>query len=98
MDKEEWRRQKFEARAQRRAARQLYAPYRGAMLGTLIIAVGVFLLLNNMGIVRFRDIWDFAPLLFVFVGAIRLIEAEGQPVGTIFGALLAGVGGLWFAS
>jgi predicted membrane protein len=99
MDKEEWRRQKWEARLQRRAmVRHVHSPYRGALLGTLIIAAGVFLLLNNMGLVQFRDIWDFAPLVFVLVGAIRLIEAEGRPIGTIFGALLAGIGGLWFAS
>ncbi len=98
MDREEWRRQKWEARAQRRAARQVYAPYRGALLGTLIIAIGVFLLLNNLGLMRFRDIWDYAPLVLVFLGAVRLIEAEGRPLGTIFGGLLAGAGGLWFAN
>jgi predicted membrane protein len=97
MDREEWRRQKWEARAQRRALRPIHAPYRGALLGTMIIAVGVFLLLNNMGLVRFQNIWDFAPLVLVFVGAIRLIEAEGRPVGSIFGALLAGIGAVWFA-
>ena len=87
-----------EARAERRERRQTYAPYRGAMAGTLIIAAGVLLLLNNMGIMRFHDIWDFAPLVLVVVGGIKVMEAQGRPVGSIFGAILVGVGGLWFAS
>jgi predicted membrane protein len=98
MDREEWRRVKYEARAERRAARQVYAPYRGALVGAVIIAVGVMLLLRNMDIIRFHNLWEYAPLIFVFGGAMKLIEAEGRPVGSVFGVVLAGVGGLWFAS
>lgn len=94
MDKEEWRQARYEARASRHAS----APYRGALVGAAIIAAGVMLLLRNMDIIQFHSLWTFAPLILVFIGAMKLIEAEGRPVGSLFGAILAGVGGLWFAS
>ena len=87
------------ARQAARAARQSQprSPVRGAMFGLIIISVGVALLLNNLGIVHFRDIWDFAPLVLVAVGLMQVADAAGRPIGSIFGALLIGFGSLWFA-
>jgi hypothetical protein len=84
--------------AERRTARQAYAPYRGALVGAVIIAVGVMLLLRNMDIIQFHSLWDYLPLVLVFVGAVKLIEAQGRPVGSVFGVIPIGVGGFWFAN
>ena len=73
-------------------------PFRGALLGTIIIAAGVLLLLRNMEIIRFHEVWEFAPLILVLIGVVKLIEAEGRAVGSVFGVVLVGVGGLWFVS
>jgi len=73
-------------------------PMRGAMFGVLIIGIGLLLLLNNLGIVHMRDVWDFAPLLVIFVGVVRLVEARGQTMGSVMGGVIVGVGFLWLAN
>src|SRR5215470_194925 len=58
----------------------------------IIIAVGVMLLLNNNGILRFADIWRLWPIVFVIGGAVRLTQSG--PNAKVVGGLMIGVGAL----
>ena len=85
MDMDRWA-----ERRQRRYGRR-GAP--GIAAGAIIVAVGLMLLLQNMGFVRVHDLWMYWPAALIVVGIARLSEAHG-PSAMIFGGLLAAVGGL----
>ena len=67
----------------------------GIFASVLIILVGVAMLSDNLGIVQAHNLWDFAPLLLVAIGVIKVFEASGRPGPTILGLLLAGGGSMW---
>lgn len=71
------------------------SPLSGALVSLLIILIGVGMLLDNLGILRGRDIWDWAPALLIAFGVIRMIECGGRPGGLVFGGLMAGGGAIW---
>lgn len=71
---------------------------RGALVGLVIIGAGILLLMSNLGIIAFRDMWDFLPLILVFIGLQRLVDAAGRPMGSILGGMLVALGGLWFVA
>jgi predicted membrane protein len=101
MDRDAWwrdpRRAERELRREaRRSAGCQGSPVRGAFVGLVIIGIGILLLMSNLGIIAFRDIWDFVPLILVFIGAQRLIDAAGRPMGSLLGGMLVALGGLWF--
>jgi Domain of unknown function (DUF5668)/Cell wall-active antibiotics response 4TMS YvqF len=66
------------------------------VFGLAIIAIGSLMLLDNLGIVRARDFWDYAPLVLAAIGIGKIFECQGRPAGTMFGGLLTVVGTLWF--
>jgi hypothetical protein len=72
------------------------SPTGGLVFGILIIAVGTIMLLDNLGIVRARDFWDYAPLLLVAIGLTKIVQGQGRPAGLLFGGLLSVAGILWF--
>jgi len=65
----------------------------GIIIGALIVTVGVAVLLDNLGIVRFHDIWRFWPLLLVAYGASRLLEARNS-AAYVWGGLMTLIGAL----
>ncbi len=61
----------------------------GLVFGILIIATGVLLLLDGMGILAPFEIWDFWPLGLVFVGAVNLFLPLEAPHRVLGGLLIA---------
>ncbi len=70
----------------------LHSRRSGAVAALILIAIGVFLLLAQNGIVSFEDVWRFWPSIFVLAGILKLVQ--GGPAGTFVGVLLMGAGAL----
>src|SRR5258708_12949995 len=84
MDTDRWeeRRQRWEqrqevrrARWEQRMARHRYPGSHGLFFGAIVVAVGILLLLDNLGIFRFHDIWQYWPVLLVAFGVARLVDS-----------------------
>jgi predicted membrane protein len=84
-------------RMQRRMARWEGRRHRsgagGIVIGGLIVAVGLMILLDNMGIVRFHDVWRYWPVLLIVFGVFRILESHA-PAGYIWGGVLTLAGAL----
>src|ERR1700676_587498 len=65
----------------------------GIVIGALIVAVGLMILLDNMGIVRFHDVWRYWPVLLIVFGVSRILESRA-PAGYIWGGVLTLAGAL----
>lgn len=48
----------------------------GLVLGSIIVLVGLGLLLDNMGIVQFRDIWRYWPVFLIVYGVSRILSSQ----------------------
>lgn len=92
---ERWARRQ-ERRAQKQERRQRHSPMHGVLVGGIITTIGVIFLLDNLGILQFRDIWQYWPVILIIVGVARLSDAHG-PAAIVFGAVVAGIGGLILA-
>jgi len=86
--KQEMRRQRWEDRRARRGYR---SHSHGILFGAFIVAIGCLLLLDNMGIVRFHDVWQYWPALLVAWGVSHVIDSR-TPSGWVWGGLVALVG------
>ena len=71
--------------------RRYKSPASGILLGGIIAVIGLLLLLDNMDIIRFHDVWQFWPVLLVVFGLIRIIE-HPSPAGYIWGGTLTVIG------
>ena len=95
--RERWE-QKMEARRQRwedRRARRGYRSHNhGIFFGVVVVAIGCLLLLDNLGIFRFRDIWQYWPVLLIVWGVSHLVDSR-TPSGWIWGGMIALVGALF---
>jgi predicted membrane protein len=101
MDADRWeqKRQRWEQRQEARRARwedrMARRHYRsgthGLFFGAIVVAIGCLLLLDNLGIVRFHDIWQYWPVLLVAWGVSRVIDSR-TPSGWIWGGMVALVG------
>jgi predicted membrane protein len=101
MDTDRWeeRRQRWEqrnaarqARWESRAARRHYrSGSHGLFFGAIVVAIGCMLLLDNLGIVRFHDIWQYWPVLLVAFGVSRIVDSR-TPSGWIWGGMVTLVG------
>jgi predicted membrane protein len=75
--------------------------YRGSETGSahrlvpamLLIGLGAFFLLNNLNIVRFREILQYWPVVLIAAGVVKLVDSEYSS-GRVGGAILLSVGGL----
>ena len=65
----------------------------GLVFGAAIIAVGMLLLLDNLGILHFRDAFAYWPTILIAVGIARLLDSRG-PASVVWGGLLTGAGTL----
>jgi predicted membrane protein len=67
----------------------------GVVFGSLIVAVGLVLLLDNMGIIHARDVWRYWPLAIVAFGISRMLEGHA-PAALVWGGILTLFGALIF--
>ncbi len=86
---------RINARMQRRMERrQRYGTGMGGMVvGGVIVLIGLMILLDNMGIVRFHDIWRYWPVLLIVVGIAKILESV-TPAGYIWGGVVTLAGAL----
>jgi predicted membrane protein len=101
MDTDRWeeRRQRWEqkqearrARWEDRMARRRYrSGSHGIFFGAIVVAIGCLLLLDNLGIFRFHDIWQYWPVLLIAFGVSRVIDSR-TPSGWIWGGMVTLVG------
>src|SRR5579863_3084957 len=101
MDTDRWeeRRQRWEQRMDARRARwedrmarrQYRSGSHGVFFGAIVVAIGSLLLLDNLGIVRFHDVWQYWPVLLVAFGVSRIVDSR-TPSGWIWGGMVTLVG------
>ena len=94
MDSDRFER-RFERRMERMHRHRHHSAASGIIFGGLIVAIGLFLLLDNLHIIRARDVWQFWPLILVAFGLARIVESR-SPARLLWGGLIAGVGALLF--
>jgi predicted membrane protein len=94
MDSDRFER-RFERRMERMQRHRHHSAASGIIFGGLIVAIGLFLLLDNLHIIRARDVWQFWPLILVAFGLARIVESR-SPARLLWGGLIAGVGALLF--
>lgn len=63
----------------------------GVLFGMIIVAVGLVLLLDNLGVPGFQHLWRFWPVILIVVGASRLLQCRSTG-GLIWGLVVAGIG------
>lgn len=97
-DRWERHREKVERHWDKMERRQSHrhSPASGFVVGAIIVAIGTLMLLDNLGIVRAVDFWDYVPLILVALGAAKILQSQGRPAPTLFGVILATAGTLWF--
>src|SRR5260370_35371603 len=93
MDADRWAR-KEERRMERMACHRNRSPASGVVVGGVIVAIGLILLLDNMGIIHAHDFWRYWPLGLVALGLARI--TEGRPAAIIWGGFIPVIGGLPF--
>lgn len=85
----------MEARRQRWEYRAAHGHYRsgshGIFFGLIVVAIGCLLLFDNLGIVRFHDLWQYWPALLVAWGVSRVIDSR-SPAGWVWGGMMALIG------
>jgi predicted membrane protein len=101
MDTDRWEegRQRWEQKQAARRARweqrmsrkQYHSGASGIFFGAIVVAIGCLLLLDNLGIFRFHDVWQYWPVLLVAWGVSRIVDSR-TPSGWVWGAIVALVG------
>jgi predicted membrane protein len=86
--RQEMRRQRWEQRMTRHRSNSGVS---GLFFGAIIVAAGCLLLLDNLGIVRFHDIWQYWPVLLVAWGVSRIVDSR-SPSGWVWGGIIALIG------
>ncbi len=73
------------------ARRQYRSGSHGIFFGAIVVAIGCLLLLDNMGIYRFHDVWQYWPVLLVAWGVSRVVDSR-TPSGWIWGGAITLIG------
>ena len=86
---------RMNARIQRRMERRhRYGHGAGGMvIGALIVLIGLVILLDNMGIIRFHDVWRYWPVLLIVLGVSKILESHA-PAGYVWGGVITLAGAL----
>ena len=58
------------------ARRQYRSGSHGIFFGAIVVVIGCLLLLDNMGIYRFHDVWQYWPVLLVAWGVSRIMDSH----------------------
>ncbi|MES3020064.1 MAG: DUF5668 domain-containing protein [Pseudomonadota bacterium] len=61
------------------------------ILGLAVVGVGVLYLLDNLGLIHFRNEIGFVPIALIVFGVIKLFDTR-SPNGYLFGAVLVAIG------
>ena len=77
----------------RLSRRRHRSPLFGIVFGGLLAIIGLLILLDNLGIVVVRDVWQYWPVLVIFYGLSRAIASQAA-AGLLWGGAIALVGGL----
>jgi predicted membrane protein len=86
---------RLERQIQRDARRaRHHSGFGGVLIGTIIAAVGVLLLLENLGVVYIEDVWRFWPVILIVLGVSRAASAMAMG-GRIWGGTIAFMGVLF---
>ncbi len=83
--------EKRKRREERMSRRQYRSPASGILIGGIIVMLGLALLLDNMGIVRFHDLWRYWPVLLIVWGVSRILSSQ-HVSGYIWGGSVALIG------
>lgn len=83
---------RFEDKMRRRRERQ-HSPAAGMVFGLVVVLVGLGLLLENMGIVSFREVWKFWPVFLIVYGVSRALACKAM-TSLIWGGAVALIGAL----
>ena len=62
------------------AHHDLVRPYRRAAFALVLILIGVFALLANLGIFHVEDWSDYWPVALIAIGAFQLVDRVGAAV------------------
>jgi predicted membrane protein len=87
MDRWEQRRVRWEERRSRRHSHT----GGGLVIGALVVAVGLFMLLDNLDIVHIHDIWQYWPVLLIVFGVSKVLDSRTSS-GYLWGGVVALVG------
>jgi hypothetical protein len=71
-----------------------WSAHQGMGFAILLMVVGVVLFLDNLGIYRIHDIWEYWPLFICLPGIQHFVNSKTW-AGRIWGCLLVGGGVLW---
>lgn len=88
-------RERFEERIARRRERGFNggSGSLGMLFGGMVVVFGLLMLLGNLNIVRFDDLWRFWPVVVIVLGVAKVLQAR-SPGGYIIGGIAALVGSL----
>jgi predicted membrane protein len=75
----------------RMARRRQRSPFAGLLFGGLIVLIGVLILLDNLGFLPVRDVWQYWPVLLIAMGLSRAIGARNAACA-VWGGLLTLIG------
>lgn len=64
-----------------------------AVGGVILILAGIFLFLDNIGVLPVRNIWEYWPVIFLWFGITNL-AGNREPARHVLGAVLTGLGAL----
>ncbi|MBC3909801.1 LiaI-LiaF-like domain-containing protein [Undibacterium umbellatum] len=68
-------------------------PQGRVLIGSLLLIFGALALLDNLNLFRAREIFHFWPMVFIFVGALKISKSD-TTAGYIIGCGFIGLGGL----
>jgi predicted membrane protein len=81
---------RFDERMNRRKLRHSSGSS-GAVIGAIIVLVGLGLLLDNLGIVPFHDVWRYWPVFLIVYGISRILSGQSAS-GYVWGGAVALIG------
>ncbi|HVP45232.1 MAG TPA: DUF5668 domain-containing protein [Bryobacteraceae bacterium] len=97
--------EKVRERVEERIGPSCRPPGAGVVIGLVIIAVGVLLFLDNLGVYHIYNIWRLWPVALIAVGVSKMFECQGAG-GRVWAGLVIGAGvillldnlGIWHVS
>jgi predicted membrane protein len=67
------------------------------VMGLIVVGLGILFLLENLGLVYVRNVWEFWPIILIVLGFARLSTCSSAS-GRTSALVLLGVGGIFLAN